>query len=202
VLDEMDMATADGMAVVWVMRLLGHRAQQRINGPDLMWRCCECAEALGLSVYFLGSTEDTLAQLRRCVSKAFPKLRIAGVQSLPFRPMTETEDQALESEVNASGANFVFVSLGCPKQEAWIARRRGRISSVMLGVGAAFDFHSGRRKRAPQWIQDHGLEWLYRLVCEPRRLSGRYFSTNSSFIVGAARQLSHARTDRSNADSA
>ena len=196
VLDGMDLATADGMAVVWVMRMLGHRQQQRLNGPDLMWRCCERAETLGLSVFFLGSTEETLERLQQRTASEFPRLRLVGLRSPPFRPMTDEEDLALVTEVNASGANIVFVSLGCPKQETWILRHRGRIASVMLGVGAAFDFHSGVRERAPQWIQDRGFEWLYRLLSEPRRLSGRYFSTNSSFIIGALQQLATARTER------
>lgn len=198
ILDDMDMATADGMSVVWVLRMLGHATQQRINGPDLMWRCCERAEASKLSIYLLGSTERTLALLETRLSAAFPTLRIAGTHSLPFRPLTDEEDATLVSDVNASGAHLVFVSLGCPKQEAWIAHHRGRIASVMLGVGAAFDFLSGERSRAPQWIQDNGLEWLYRMVHEPFRLTGRYFSTNSRFIVGAARQLARGRAQRRN----
>ncbi len=196
ILDDMDLATADGMSVVWVLRMLGHATQQRINGPDLMWRCCERAAPSNLSIYLLGSTERTLALLESRLMAAFPTLRIAGMHSPPFRPLTVDEDAKLVSDINASGAHIVFVSLGCPKQEAWIAHHRGRIASVMLGVGAAFDFLSGERSRAPQWIQDKGLEWLYRLVHEPFRLTGRYFSTNSRFIVGAARQLARGRDQR------
>lgn len=189
VLEEMDMATADGMSVAWLMRRLGRRNQLRINGPDLMWRCCQRAEREGQSVFLFGNTTSALDLLQQRLSAQFPALRFAGSLSPPFRPLTEEEERATIAEINASGANLVFVSLGCPKQERWINANSRRVAAVMIGVGAAFEFHSGLRRRAPTWMQGAGLEWLFRLLCEPRRLSSRYFSTNSSFILGAVSQL-------------
>jgi N-acetylglucosaminyldiphosphoundecaprenol N-acetyl-beta-D-mannosaminyltransferase len=193
VLADMDLATADGMSVAWLMRRLGRDGQQRVNGPDLMWRCCERAEQEGQSIYLFGNTPETLQRLVQCLGERFPALRIAGTHAPPFRALTEDEDRRVVADINGSGANLVFVSLGCPKQEHWIHEHSRRIAAVMIGVGAAFEFHSGIRPRAPQWMQDTGLEWFYRMICEPRRLTGRYFSTNLSFILGAAEQL---RLDR------
>ena len=187
--DGADMATPDGAPVAWMLRRLGHAGQQRINGPDLMWRLCERAAAQGRAIYLLGSTEQTLAALQARLRAQWPALVIAGAMSPPFRPLTDDEDRALVDTINASGAGLVFVSLGCPKQERWMHAHRDRIAGVMLGVGAAFDFHAGTVARAPGWMRDHGLEWLHRLVSEPRRLWRRYLVTNTAFIVGAARQL-------------
>lgn len=184
-----DMATPDGAPVAWAMRRLGHAAQKRINGPDLMLKYLEHAERLGQVVFLFGSTEATLAQLRARLEKHFPRLRIAGICSPPFRPLSRQEDENIVGMINDSGAHVVFVGLGCPKQEKWMAEHRGRINAVMIGVGAAFDYHSGAVKRAPLWWQQHGLEWLYRLGSDPRRLFRRYMVTNTLFMFGFARQL-------------
>lgn len=184
-----DMATPDGAPVAWVMRRLGYVGQQRINGPDLMWRYCEQAQLRDESIFFYGSTEETLSALRMKLLAAFPNLKIAGAISPPFRMLTQQEDAAIVEQVNASGAGVVWVSLGCPKQELWMAAHRGRINAVMIGVGAAFDYHAGTIKRAPKWMQNGGLEWLHRLASEPRRLWKRYLVTNTLFVIGAVRQL-------------
>jgi N-acetylglucosaminyldiphosphoundecaprenol N-acetyl-beta-D-mannosaminyltransferase len=188
-----DMATPDGAPVAWMLRRLGHANQQRINGPDLMLRYCQRAADAGISVFLLGSTERTLATLDAALRSQFPRLRIAGTLSPPFRALTATEDLELTRIINASGAGVVFVSLGCPKQETWMAAHRGAVKGVMIGVGAAFDFHAGTVTRAPEWMRRSGLEWLHRLVSEPRRLWRRYLITNPAFIVGAIRQLSRRR---------
>lgn len=188
-LEHADMATPDGMPVTWMLRHMGFPEQQRINGPDLMWRFCALAEQRGVPVFFYGNTEGTLAALRERLLLAFPQLQIAGTYSPPFRAMTAAEDDDIVLRINASDAQVVFVSLGCPKQELWMASHRGRIDAVMVGVGAAFDYHAGTIKRAPPWMQQRGLEWLYRLGAEPRRLWKRYLVTNSLFVLGAARQL-------------
>ena len=120
---------------------------------------------------------------------AFPDLHIAGAISPPFRALTSDEDDVIVAQINASNAGVVFVSLGCPKQELWMAAHRGRIHAVMIGVGAAFDYHAGTIQRAPKWMQDAGLEWLHRLASEPRRLWRRYLVTNTLFMFGAAKQL-------------
>jgi len=184
-----DMATPDGAPIAWALRRFGHPRQERINGPDLMLKYLALAEHLGQVVYFYGSTEPTLAKLRTELLRQFPKLRIGGAYSPPFRALSLEEDERVVDMINQSGANVVFVGLGCPKQEKWMADHRGRINAVMIGVGAAFDYHSGVIKRAPLWWQHHGLEWLYRLGSEPRRLFKRYFVTNTLFIVGLVRQI-------------
>ncbi|MBA4109875.1 MAG: glycosyltransferase [Leptothrix sp. (in: Bacteria)] len=182
VINGADMALPDGAPVAWMMRKEGFAEQQRISGPDLMLRYLAEAERRGQSVFFYGSVDDTLAKLRGRLMAKFPKLKIAGMASPPFRKLTEQEDAEYTQKINASGAHVVFVGLGCPKQELWMAEHRGAIKAVMVGVGAAFDYHAGTLRRAPAWMQQRGLEWLYRFVCEPRRLARRYLETNSVFV--------------------
>lgn len=193
VVREADMATPDGAPVAWMIRKLGHVGQQRINGPDLMWKYCEQVQNRVESVFFYGSTEETLEILKDKLWVAFPRLNIAGAISPPFRKLTAEEDDDIVAQINASGAGTVWVSLGCPKQEMWMAAHRGRINAVMVGVGAAFDYHAGTIKRAPKWMQDNSLEWFYRLLTEPRRLWKRYFVTNTLFVLGAVKQLAQSK---------
>lgn len=188
-----DMATPDGAPVAWLMRKLGHADQRRVSGPDLMWDLLARCAAEGVGVYFYGSTPGTLALLRERVMVSFPALRLSGMESPPFRALTPEEDAAAVARINQSGVGVVFVGLGCPKQEFWMAEHRGRISAVMLGVGAAFDFHAGTVSRAPAWMRNNGLEWSHRLVNEPRRLWKRYLLTNTLFVLGAVRQLVFSR---------
>lgn len=189
VVNDADMATPDGEPVAWMLRRFGVPRQRRINGPDLMWRYCAEAATRGESIYLYGSTPETLQILEHRLAETFPGLRVAGSWSPPFRALTEEEDEADVARINASGAGTVWVSLGCPKQEKWMAAHRGRINAVMIGVGAAFDYHAGTTPRAPSWMQRSGLEWLYRLLSEPRRLWRRYLVTNTLFIFLATRQL-------------
>lgn len=185
-----DMATPDGAPVAWMIRRLGYPDQQRINGPDLMWKYCElAAKRPDESIYLYGGTPDTLKVLQEVLARNFPSLKIAGVESPPFRRPTEEEDAQTVARINASGAGTVWVSLGCPKQETWMAAHRGRVNAVMVGVGAAFDYHAGTIQRAPAWMQNAGLEWLHRLCSEPRRLWRRYLVTNTLFVIGAGSQL-------------
>jgi N-acetylglucosaminyldiphosphoundecaprenol N-acetyl-beta-D-mannosaminyltransferase len=184
-----DMATPDGEPVAWMLRRLGNLGQQRINGPDLMWKYCQLASARDESIYFYGSTPDTLSRLAVKFGELLPTLRIAGMYSPPFRALTALEDDVIINRINAADAGIVFVSLGCPKQEIWMAEHRGRIDAVMIGVGAAFDYHAGTIRRAPVWMQERGLEWFYRLATEPRRLWRRYFFTNGRFILQAIKLL-------------
>lgn len=184
-----DMATPDGAPVAWMLRRVADDAQRRISGPDLMWKLLERSAENGLPVYFYGSMPDTLAQLCAVVERTFPGLKVTGTCSPPFRALSDVEDAEHVRHINESGAGLVFVGLGCPKQECWMAEHRGRVSAVMLGVGAAFDFHAGTVKRAPEWMQRNGLEWLHRLFSEPRRLWRRYLVTNTQFVLGALRQL-------------
>lgn len=189
VVKEADMATSDGAPVAWMLRKLGYADQQRINGPDLMWKYCEQAAQRGESIYLYGGMPETLEILQRRLMEVFPGLPIAGAYSPPFRAATKEEDEAVVARINASGASTVWVSLGCPKQEMWMAAHRGRVRAVMIGVGAAFDYHAGTIKRAPKWMQNAGLEWLHRLCSEPRRLWRRYLVTNTLFMIGAVKQL-------------
>jgi len=189
VLGRAETCTADGAPVAWMLRRLGHANQQRINGPDLMWRYCEWAAANGESIYLYGGAEATLSALTERLMRTFPNLVIAGLASPPFRPLTDEEDAAAVTAINASGAGTVWVSLGCPKQEFWMDSHRGRINATMIGVGAAFDYHAGTLQRAPVWVQRVGLEWLHRLASEPRRLWRRYLFTNTYFVFCALRQL-------------
>jgi N-acetylglucosaminyldiphosphoundecaprenol N-acetyl-beta-D-mannosaminyltransferase len=189
VVNEADMATPDGAPIAWSLRRFGFSGQARINGPDLMWKYLAEAERLGQKVFFYGSSEPTLAKLASVLALAFPALQIAGMHSPPYRALTQEEDEQEAAMINNSGANIVFVGLGCPKQEKWMAAQRGHIHAVMVGVGAAFDYHAGVIKRAPLWWQRNGLEWLYRLCSEPKRLMKRYMVTNTLFIIGISRQL-------------
>lgn len=182
VLAEADLALPDGAPVAWVLRHSGHPDQQRINGPDLTWRYLASAEKLGQSVFFFGSSEGTLKKLKQHLSESFPQLKVVGMVSPPFRELTPSEDQDYIAQINQSGAHIVFVGLGCPKQEIWMAQHRGKINAVMLGVGAAFDYHAGTIQRAPAWMQKTGLEWFHRLCSEPRRLAKRYAFTNTVFV--------------------
>ncbi|MBH0203990.1 MAG: WecB/TagA/CpsF family glycosyltransferase [Nitrospira sp.] len=183
VVNEADMTTPDGMPLAWVLRWIGFQRQERINGPDLMWRLCEQAAKKGLSIFLYGSSDETLGRLTDNLKTAFPRLVIAGVCSPPFRPLSDEEDREMIDRINRSGAHLVFVGLGCPKQEFWMAAHRGKIRAVMIGVGAAFDYHAGTVKRAPLWMQRSGLEWLFRLMSEPKRLWKRYLVTNSLFLM-------------------
>ncbi len=189
VISEADMATPDGAPVAWMLRKIGYSKQQRINGPDFMWRYCELAASRDESIYLYGGMQGTLDLLQMRLRAAFPGLVIAGAYSPPYRDLSVDEDYSAVEAINASGAGTVWVSLGCPKQELWMAAHRGRINAVMIGVGAAFDYHAGTIRRAPQWMQNAGLEWFYRLASEPGRLWKRYLVTNTLFIFGATKQL-------------
>lgn len=188
-LRESDLATPDGAPVAWMLRRQGAVHQRRVSGPDLMLACCRSAAEQGVSIYLFGSTEPTLERLTQRLHTEFPALSIAGMHSPPFRPLSPDEDEAVVADIHRSGAGIVWVSLGCPKQERWMWEHRGRVQAVMVGVGAAFDFHAGTTRRAPSWMRNNGLEWLHRLASEPRRLWRRYLVTNALFIAGATRQL-------------
>lgn len=184
-----DMVVPDGAPVAWLMRKSGVAAQQRVSGPDLMWRYFAAAALYGESIFLLGGSTETLAGLKARIESAFPGLRVVGTHSPPFRALTQHEDDAVVRLLNESGASTVWVALGCPKQEVWMAEHRERVRSVMIGVGAAFAFHAGTTRRAPRWMQRLSLEWLHRLLSEPRRLWRRYLTTNTVFVVAAMRQL-------------
>src|SRR5579884_568631 len=184
-----DLAVPDGAPVAWLLRRKGHRGQERIGGPDLMWICCREAAKRGIGIFLCGTTPEVLGELEHRLSLEFPGIRIVGTFSPPFRQASAAEDTALVTLINRSGAGIVWVGLGCPKQEEWLQTHRGRVRAVMVGVGAAFDFHAGRLKRAPVWVRRAGFEWLHRLCQEPRRLAARYIVTNTAFVVAAAQDF-------------
>ena len=173
---------ADGMPLVFALKRLHGLQQSRIAGMDFMKDAIRLCEQQKLSVYFLGSTEDTLHQLQVKLKNEFPELIIAGRYSPPFRKWTEGDNNLFAEQTNNSGANVVFVSLGCPKQEAWMAEHYQKIKATLLGVGAAFPVLAGITGRAPRWMQRASLEWVYRLGQEPRRLFKRYAVTNTLFV--------------------
>jgi N-acetylglucosaminyldiphosphoundecaprenol N-acetyl-beta-D-mannosaminyltransferase len=184
-----DLVVPDGMPVVWAMRRAGVRDQTRVYGPELMLRLCAAAAREGVPIGLYGAREQTLSALASRLSARFPGLRIAYSIAPPFRELTEDEDRAVTDEINSSGARILFVGLGCPKQERWMAAHKGRVQAVMIGVGAAFDIHAGRVPQAPPWMQRAGLEWFFRLVNEPRRLWRRYLWHNPRFVALIALQL-------------
>lgn len=184
-----DLTIPDGHPVAFMMRRLGQPDQHRLSGPDLMLRVCELSAVTGTSIFLYGGTAATLDRLRDNLLKAYPGLLVAGMFAPPFRELSPAEDAAVVRQINDSGARIVWVGLGCPRQERWMVAHRGRIKAVMLGVGVAFDYHAGTIRRAPFWMQRRGLEWLHRLLSDPKRLWRRYLVTNTIFIFCAVRQL-------------
>ena len=177
-----DLNTPDGKPLVWCLKLLGVKHATRVYGPNLMPYTLGEAEKAGVSVGFHGSSPETLDALLKEVARLYPKLNVAYSCSPPFRTITDEEDEEIVQSINNSGAEILFVGLGCPKQERWMAAHKGRVTMPMLGVGAAFDFLAGTKPWAPKWIQEAGLEWLFRFFCEPKRLFVRYMKHNPRFI--------------------
>jgi N-acetylglucosaminyldiphosphoundecaprenol N-acetyl-beta-D-mannosaminyltransferase len=184
-----DMITPDGMPLVWMLRLKGARGQKRIYGPTLMLHVLKMAEKENVPVGFYGATEQTLENLLLRISKQYPNLHVLYANSPPFRSLDKQESAKITEEIVGSGVSILFVGLGCPKQETWMAEHKGKIPAVMLGVGAAFDFHAGVKRQAPAWIQLFGFEWLFRLMQEPNRLWRRYLYNNPRFLFWAIMDL-------------
>jgi N-acetylglucosaminyldiphosphoundecaprenol N-acetyl-beta-D-mannosaminyltransferase len=191
-----DLVTADGMPLVWGLRRLGHPHQSRVCGPDLTLEVCGSAAAAGIPVGFYGGREQVLDALCERLRAKFPALRIAYTHSPPFRELTPQEAAAILHGLQMSEARILFVGLGCPRQECWIAAHRQDIQAVMIGVGAAFDFHAGTLRHAPGWMQRSGLEWAFRLVMEPQRLWKRYAKHNPRYLALLALQLAFGWTPR------
>lgn len=190
-----DLVTTDGQPVRWALNLVHHAGlRQRLCGPDLMLASCAAAAQEGLPVYLYGSLGKVLLPLTRNLRARYPTLRIAGAWSPRMRPRSfpppvdDPIDHADVERIRQSGARICFVGLGCPLQELWAAAHRERLGMPVLCVGAAFDFHAGLKRRAPAWMQRAGLEWVYRLVQDPRRLWRRYAETNVRFLWGVGRQ--------------
>lgn len=189
VINGADLVTPGGMPIVWMLRLLGMRGQPRVYGPALTLKVCEYAALHGLKVGFYGGTEKSLTSLVYELKRRYPAVQIVSSYSPPFRKLTPEEDTQVRQVIENSGAQILFVGLGCPKQERWMSEHRPGVRAVMVGVGAAFDFISGEKPQAPLWMQNSGTEWIFRLCTEPRRLWFRYFWHNPRFVVLALRQL-------------
>ena len=179
------MAIPDGGPLSSVGRKRGFSDMQRTTGPDYMKEILKISGEEGYRHYFYGSTEKTLNKLSKTIEKRYPNVQVAGMYSPPFRPLTKEEDEDVIRRINESNADFIWVGLGAPKQECWMADHKGKIKGLMVGVGAAFDYEAGNIDRAPMWMQKANLEWLYRLLQEPKRLFKRYFYTNTKFVWNA-----------------
>jgi N-acetylglucosaminyldiphosphoundecaprenol N-acetyl-beta-D-mannosaminyltransferase len=193
------MNVPDGQPLVWAINALGHSLAKRVYGPELMSRACARAAADGQRFYLYGGrNQGALVQLALNLRQRHPGVKIVGGYSPPHRPLTDEEQEAVAREINHSRADVVWVGIGVPKQEKWMAQMRPILNaSLLIGVGAAFDFHAGLVPQAPNWIQEAGLEWAYRLAHEPRRLWRRYVRYNPRFVAAFTRQLAeHRRATR------
>jgi N-acetylglucosaminyldiphosphoundecaprenol N-acetyl-beta-D-mannosaminyltransferase len=186
--NESGLTTPDGMPMVWAGRRAGARNMTRVYGPDLMLALAERAAANGWRSFFYGGKDGIADRLVDQLQARFPEIQSVGTYAPPFRPLTPEEDQAIVARINAERPDLVWVGLSTPKQEHWMADHVGRIdAAALLGVGAAFDINAGTLPQAPLWMQRSGLEWLYRLIREPRRLWRRYFSNNPRFVLAILR---------------
>jgi N-acetylglucosaminyldiphosphoundecaprenol N-acetyl-beta-D-mannosaminyltransferase len=184
IVSEAGMATTDGMPLLWMARFFGFNTATRVYGPDLMLELCRLSEEKGYSHYFYGATDEVLAELKTNLMSMFPALKIAGVYSPPFRPLTEEEKEEVAERINEAKPDIVWCGLGTPKQDYWVAEFRPRLNcAAILAVGAAFNFHAGHVRQAPRWMMKSGLEWLFRLMMEPKRLWRRYVIGNPRFVL-------------------
>lgn len=176
------MALPDGKPLSIISKRRGFKEAERVTGPDLMEEIFNISEKKGYSHYFYGSTQETLDTLRIKLKEKYPNINIVGMHSPPFRKLTNKEDKEIIENINKTNADFIWVGLGAPKQEIWMHEHKGKVTGLMLGVGAGFDYHAGKIERAPKWMQNYSLEWLYRLYQDPKRLFRRYMETNFKFI--------------------
>ncbi|MCB0164766.1 MAG: WecB/TagA/CpsF family glycosyltransferase [Anaerolineae bacterium] len=184
VVNQAGLATPDGMPLVWLGRLKSNLEVTRVYGPDLMLALCELSARYGYRQYFYGGREGVAELLAERLRTRFPDLQIAGTYCPPYRPLTYQEDACVIDQINQAAPDVIWVGLGAPKQDLWMAAHRDRLTApVLIGVGAAFDFHTGRIPQAPKWMQRSGLEWFFRLLHEPRRLWYRYLVYNPLFIL-------------------
>lgn len=176
------MALPDGAPLSSYSRRKGYKQAQRVTGPDLMLELFAISKEKGYRHYFYGATEETLQSMREVLERDYPGIEIAGMYAPPFRALTPQEDAQIVAKINASRPDFIWIGLGAPKQEEWMYQHMGQLQGVLIGVGAGFDYLAGYIKRAPQWMQRMSLEWLYRLLQDPKRLWRRYFTSNVKFI--------------------
>lgn len=189
-----EIVAPDGQPVRWALNLLHDtNLPDRVYSPELVLKLCRRAAEAGIGVYLYGSYPNVVERLRANLIRQFPSLQVVGCVSPPFRPLTPEEDEAAVEQINRSGAGLVFLGLGCPLQDVFAYDHRHSIKAVQVCVGAAFDFLAGNKKMAPKWMQRNGLEWLYRLMQEPRRLWRRYLVTNTIFLIKLFLQLTRLK---------
>ncbi len=194
--DRADLVLPDGIGIILAARMLGYGRHHRVTGPALMLHIADAGRELGLRHFFYGGREGIAESLAQNLSEKYPGLQVAGTFCPPFRQLSESEDQAIVDQINASRADVIWVGMGAPKQEKWMAQHIGRIkATALIGVGAAFDFHSGNMKWAPGWVRKIGCEWAYRLLCEPRRMWRRNLDS-PLFLLTVARQAVSRRIGR------
>ena len=182
IMEEAFLVTADGLPLVWVLKQNGFKEAERVTGTDLTLKLCKAAADERIPVYFYGGSPETIKTLKTFIAKRFPDLKVVGYESPPLLPLQPEVDPDVVKRINKSGARIVFVGLGCPKQEYWMAAYTSHLPAILIGVGAVFDFLSGTCQRAPLWMQKCSLEWLHRLATEPRKTWKRYATTNPLFI--------------------
>ncbi|WP_271252834.1 WecB/TagA/CpsF family glycosyltransferase [Pseudanabaena sp. Chao 1811] len=189
VLKQADLVTPDGMPLVWMLKSLGHKQAQRVAGMDIFQTVCQQAAIAQTSIFLLGSSPEVLDKISQRLKLQFPTIKIAGTESPPFRPLASTVDMDMVNTINESGAGVLFVALGCPKQELWMNQHKDKIQAVMIGVGGVFPVYAGILKETPKLMQNLGLEWLFRLCQEPKRLWKRYATTIPIFIWLMLKQI-------------
>jgi len=194
ILNRSFLTTPDGMPTVWIGRWQGFRHMRRVYGPDLMLRVCEFTRARGYTHFLYGGAPGVAEALKRRLEERFPGLKVVGTYTPPFRPLTDDEEQQLLRMVGECKPDLFWIGLSTPKQEKFMAQYWQKLpATLFFGVGAAFDFHAGRMRQAPLWMQRSGLEWLFRLVCDPARLWKRYFKNNPLFLLRALLQVTHLK---------
>jgi len=184
-----DLIVPDGKPIHWAQKVMGFPEAEQLRGEDLTLALCKAAEKEGITVGFYGSTNPVLIRLLQFLKRRYPRLQVDYSHTPPFRSSTPEEDAKDIENINKSGIGILFVGLGCPKQETWMAAHRDHLGCVMVGIGAAFDFIAGNKRNAPRWIQNIGMEWLYRLLSEPRRLWKRYLTHNPRFLWYFGQQM-------------
>jgi len=182
IVNDADLVCPDGRPMVWAQKMFGEKNAKQVRGYDITLALCAQAAELGIPVGFYGATKKHLQKIQNVLRKQYPRLKINCAIAPPFRTLTKSEDQRDIDQINDSGVKILFVGLGCPKQERWMADHKDKLNCVMLGVGAVFDFISGEKKHAPKFVSNTGMEWLFRLACEPTRLAGRYLKHNPRFV--------------------
>lgn len=189
ILKNADLLVPEGMPLVWMLNLMGLDYIKRVGGMELFLACCQKASAAQISIFLLGTEPEILTKIHQHLAQDFPDLKVAGMYAPPFAPISKDLDLELVQTINDSGAGIVFVALGCPKQEKWMALYRDRLQAVLIGVGAVFPIYAGIMKQAPEFMRNAGLAWLFRLGQEPKRLWLRYLSTNPIFMYLALKQI-------------